>query len=148
MPTEEGRVLRTDHDRAWVQITSPDSCESCQSRHACHTLEGGKDMTVEAINTVGAREGDQVVIEFSTASLLKGTFLIYLFPIICLLIGTFIGVKLSPAFGLGESTLPAIIGFAAFVLSILLVAILGNRLARKDAYTPNIIRVKKPAPPE
>jgi sigma-E factor negative regulatory protein RseC len=102
---------------------------------------------VETINPIGAREGDLVVIEFSTASLMKGTFLIYMFPILCLLVGAGIGVKLSPFFGWEESVLPAVTGFSAFVLSLLFVVLQGNRLAKKDAYKPKIIRIKKPSPP-
>ncbi len=150
MPTEEGRVLKTDDTTALVQTTRSAGCEGCQSRHTCHTMGGsGQESAVEAVNTIGAREGDQVVLEFSTGSLMKGTFLIYMFPILCLLAGAGIGVKLSPLFaGLDESVLPAVIGFGAFVLSIILVVFLGNRLALKDAYKPRIIRVKRPLPPE
>ncbi len=149
MPTEEGRVVRTDENRAWIQTIRSAACEHCKSRHTCHALGGGgNDMAVEAINTLGAREGDHVVVEFSTSSLLKGTFLIYILPILCLMIGAGIGVRLSPVFGLGESVLPAAVGFGAFALSILFVVVYGNRLARKDGYKPRIIRVKKPLPPE
>lgn len=150
MPTEEGHVVKTADKTAWIQTVRSASCEGCQSRHACHTMGGGgNEAAVEAINTVGAREGDQVIIEFSTASLMKGTFLIYMLPIICLMIGAAIGVRLTPLFnGLNESTLPALVGFGAFILAILFVVSVGNRLGKKDAYKPKIIRVKKPLHPE
>ena len=145
MPTEEGLVIKTDDDYAWIQTIRSAGCESCQSRHACQTLGGGgNEMLVKAVNPVGAVEGDQVVVEFNTGSLLKGTFLIYMFPIICLLIGAGIGVKLSRAYGLDESILSAAVGFGALVLSILLVIFIGNHMGKKDAYRPRIIRVKKP----
>ena len=80
--------------------------------------------------------------------MIKGTFLIYMFPILCLLAGAGIGVRLSPVLGLDESALAAVIGFGAFALAISMVIFLGNRLARKDAYKPRIIRIKKPLSPE
>ena len=145
MPTEEGVVISADDKTALIQTTRSACCEGCQSRHACHTMGGGgNEMAVEAINTLGAKKGDQVVVEFSTASLMKGTFLIYMLPIICLMIGAAIGVKLSPLFDFNESTLPALTGFGAFILSILFVVLVGNRLAGKDTYKPRIIRIKKP----
>ena len=149
MPTEQGHVIRTRDKTAWIQTTRSASCEGCQSRHACHTMGGGSnEMAVEAVNTLGAKEGDQVVVEFSTASLMKGTFLIYMLPIICLMIGAAIGVKLTPLFdGINESTLPALVGFGAFILSILFVVFVGNRMGKKDAYKPKIIRIKKPLHP-
>ncbi|MEW6079400.1 MAG: SoxR reducing system RseC family protein [Thermodesulfobacteriota bacterium] len=148
MATEEGHVIKTDKGIAWIRVSRSAACESCQSRNACHSLGGGeKDLTVAAVNPVGAREGDRVVIEFSTASLMKGTFLIYLFPILCLLAGAGLGVRLSPLLGWDESALSALSGLGAFVLAIILVVVLGNRLGKKDAYKPKIIRVFKPLPP-
>lgn len=146
MATEEGRVLSADNNKAWIQTTRSAACEACKSRHTCHTMGGGNDMTVEAINKIGAREGDQVVVEFNTSSLLKGTFLIYIFPILGLLFGAGIGVKLSPIAGLDESALSAIIGLSAFALSLLIVILIGNRLGKKESYQPKIIRVKKTLP--
>lgn len=148
MPTEEGRVIRAEDKTAWIQTIRSASCEGCQSRHACHTMGGGgNEMSVEAINHLGAREGDQVVVEFSTASLMKGTFLIYMLPIICLMIGAAVGVKLTPFFDVNESTLPALMGFGSFILAVLSVVFIGNRMGKNDAYKPKIIRIKKPLHP-
>jgi sigma-E factor negative regulatory protein RseC len=144
MPTEEGHVIKTENDTAWIRVSRSAACESCQSRNACHSMGGGeKDLTVEAVNPVGAREGDRVVIEFSTASLMKGTFLIYLFPIICLLLG----VWLSPVFGWDESALSALTGLSAFALSLPLVVVIGNRMGKKEAYKPKIVRIRRTLPP-
>jgi sigma-E factor negative regulatory protein RseC len=149
MPTEDGLVLSVSQNSAWIRTSRSACCEHCQSQHTCHTLGGpGNETTVEAINTIGARQGDQVVVEFSTASLMKGTFLIYMFPILCLLLGAAVGVRLTPIFGLEESVLPVLMGFGAFILSLPVVILVGNRLGRKDAYKPRIIRIKKPLPPE
>lgn len=150
MATEEGLVLRTSPDKAtaWVRTVRSAACDHCHSRESCRTLGGGNDMEVETNNQAGAKAGDLVVINFSTASLLKATFLIYMFPIICLMLGAAIGYKLSGPLAMDESLLSGLIGFGAFVLSILFVRVRGNYMAKSATYQPTIIRVKKPAPPE
>ncbi|MFP4039491.1 MAG: SoxR reducing system RseC family protein [Desulfosudaceae bacterium] len=146
MATEEGLVLRASETTAWIKTTRSTACEHCHSKDSCKTLGGANDMQVEAANPVGAKEGDQVVIDFNTGSLLKGTFLIYIFPILCLLAGAAIGVKISEATGQDRSLVSAICGFGALVLSMFFVRFQGNRLSRKDAYKPRIIRIKHRLP--
>ncbi|MDY6905273.1 MAG: SoxR reducing system RseC family protein [Thermodesulfobacteriota bacterium] len=149
MATEEGTVLRTSPDSAtaWVRTVRSAACEHCHSRESCRTLGGNNDMEVESINQAGAKAGDLVVINFSTVSLLKATFLIYMFPIICLMLGAAAGYKLSARIAVDESLLSGLMGFGAFVLSILFVRVRGNSMARSAAYQPKIIRIKKPGPP-
>ncbi len=147
MAIEEGLVIKAAGSRAWIKTQRSAACEHCHSKDSCHTMGGGgNDMEVEAVNPVGAKTGDQVVISFSSASLLKGTFLIYMVPVFCLMIGAGVGVKLSQMFGLEQTITSALIGFGALVLSFIFVRAKGNRLAESDAYKPQIIRIKKPLP--
>lgn len=143
MTTEEGLVTNANETTAWIKTQRSSACEHCVSRDTCKTLGGGNEVEVEALNAAGARAGDEVVVEFSTASLLKGTFLIYMFPILCLLLGAGIGVKISAATGLDRSLISALTGFGALVLAFVFVRFQGNRLALKNTYRPRIIRIKQ-----
>lgn len=145
---EEGVVIRTIGNRAWIKTRRSAACEHCHSKDSCKTLGGSNDMQVEAVNPVGAKEGDQVVLSFSTASLLKGTFLIYMVPVLCLLIGAGIGVKLSQIYGYDRSAASALVGFGALFASFFFIRAKGNRLADTEAYQPRIIRIKRPLPPD
>ncbi|MFZ5564545.1 MAG: SoxR reducing system RseC family protein [Thermodesulfobacteriota bacterium] len=150
MATEEGIVIRVSGAGTWIRTVRATACDHCTSRDTCKTIGGGNDMEVEVANPVDARVGDRVMVSFQTASLLKATFLIYMFPIICLMIGAGIGVRLSQegVFAMDQSSLSALTGFGAFVLAVIYVRIRGNRMAREDQYRPSIIRVlrgNKPA---
>ncbi len=118
---------------------------SCSARGSCTTdLEGsGREMKVQAINTVGAKPGDRVVLSMNTSSLLKASFFLYVFPILCMISGAVAGQKLAHGSGFSESALSAIAGFAAFFLSFVIVKIVGNRLAKKDEYRPKITRIAR-----
>ena len=103
MATEEGIVIKLEADRAWVKTKKSVSCESCASRKSCNVMGGSNDMEVAAINTAGAAVGDRVVMNFETSSFLKATFLLYVFPIICMFLGAVVGQEIAPAVNLGES---------------------------------------------
>ena len=98
-------------------------------------------MEVEAINAVGAKEGDQIVMHFKSASLFKVSFLLYIFPIALLIVGAVIGQKLATMFGSNSSAPSIILGFGGFLSSVWYIRVKGRRLAQDDSYRPKIIRI-------
>lgn len=148
MATEEGIVFRlgpTGSGTAWVKTTRSSACESCSSRQACHA-GGGKEMEVEAINTADARVGDRIVLNIKTTSLLKATFLLYVFPILAMIAGALIGQMVGAMRGGDPSGMSALFAFLSFGLAFLLIRIVGRRLSRNDAYTPEIIKIRRHLP--
>ena len=143
MATEVGIVIRVDGDTAWVTTTKTSACEGCAAKSSCTVLGGGKEMEVEAVNNVGARVGQKVILYFQTSPLLKATFLLYVLPILFLILGAFIGDQAAPRFNVGSSTCSVIVGFLFFGISIKFVKSKGNKLAKKDAYRPKVIRILK-----
>ncbi len=144
LATEEGMVVKLgDTTTAWVKTKKSAACESCASRSSCNTMGGTNDMEVESVNTAGAKKGDRVVLSFKSSSLLKATFLLYVFPVLCMLFGAIVGQEIAPYFGFGSSGFSAIVGFLCFFVSIFYVKVKGNKLAEKKDYRPEIIRIKK-----
>ena len=142
MATEQGIVTKIEStSTAWVKTTKTDACKACAARNSCHSMGGSNEMEVEAINYAGAQVGQKVVLSFDTSPLLKATFLLYVFPIIAMIIGAFVGQQLAPNFNFDASFLSAIFGFLFFGLTILFVRSKGNKLAQRDEYRPKIIRV-------
>ncbi len=126
---------------AWVKTVQSSACKSCSSRHSCNASSGGKEREVEAINSAGAKVGDRIQLAIKTSSLLKATFLLYVFPILCMLIGGFVGNAAAPQLNMDASLLSATAALACLVMALLIVRIKGRRLASKAAYRPKIIRV-------
>ncbi len=98
-------------------------------------------MEVKAINTAGARVGDRIVLSFETASLLKATFLIYVFPIILLIAGAAFGQMLAPFIKLNPSALSVLLGFAFFFTALFIIKARANKMAKKNAYQPKITKI-------
>ena len=141
MATEEGIVIKVEAATAWVKTVKTGACESCAAKSSCHTLGGGKEMEVEAINTAAARIGDRVVIGFETASLLKASFLIYIFPILGLILGAVIGQTAAPFFSLNPSASSIVVGFLFVFLSLWFIKKKGNLLSKQNQYRPKVIRI-------
>ena len=98
-------------------------------------------MEVKAINSAGAGVGDRIVLSFETASLLKATFLIYVFPIIFLIAGAALGQVLSSFIAFGSSALSVFLGFAFFFSSLFIMKARANKMAKKKTYQPKIIKI-------
>jgi sigma-E factor negative regulatory protein RseC len=141
MATEQGVVVRADASGTWVKTLRSDSCESCSSKSTCHTLGGGKEMEVSAINSIGARVGDRVVLRMDTGAFLKGTFLVYMFPILLLVSGAALGEWAAHASHLQSPLASILCGFGGLILGLILMRRVANRLAQRDDYRPHISRV-------
>ena len=141
MATERGIVTRTELGAAWVKTTKTGSCESCSAKGSCHSLSNRGEMEVKAINEAGAKAGDRIILSFETASLLKASFLLYVFPILLLIAGAAIGQQMAPYFGFNPSGFSALIGFSFFIAAVLIIKIKADKLAKKKEYRPKVIKI-------
>lgn len=145
MATEEGVVIKLGNGAmpmAWVKTTRSSACKSCAARESCSADGGGEEMQVEAINSAGAKVGDRIVISIKTASLLKATFLIYMFPILAMLAGAFVGQQLALDNGSQDpSGFSALFAFIFLGMAVIIVKLMGKAMALKKEYMPTIIRI-------
>ncbi len=141
MATEQGMVLKTQGGVAVVRTKKSEACAGCSSRHSCNAK--GNDMEVEAVNGIGAKQGDNVVLQIQTRPFLKATFMLYLFPILCMVAGALVGERLALQIDFDKSALSAIFSFSFFFVSIWIVKTKGKEMGKKEEYHPKIIRILK-----
>ncbi len=141
MATEQGIVIKTDSGAAWVKTVKSGNCAGCSARGSCHTMGGNDQMEVKAINEVGAKVGDRIILSFKTSSLLKASFLLYVFPILLLIVGAAIGQEIAPRFDFDPSGLAAIMGFSFFFAALLIIKTTADKLAKKNEYRPKVIKI-------
>lgn len=144
MALEQGIVIEmgnTGKQTAWVETIVSPACESCASKGSCHGSSDKNRRKVEAINEAGANVGDLIQLSLSTSSMLKATFLLYLFPVLCMLAGAVVANAVADRFWPDSSAFTAIVAIVFFGLAMLAVRIKGNRLAVKTDYRPKIIRI-------
>jgi sigma-E factor negative regulatory protein RseC len=143
MATEQGVVIKTDAGATWVKTTRTGACEGCSAKASCHSSDAGEEMEVNVINEIGAKAGDRIVLSFETGSLLKATFLLYMFPILMLILGAYIGQETAVFFDFNSSGFAIVTGFSFFGAALLIVKIKANQLAKKREYRPKIIKIEK-----
>ena len=139
--TEQGIVIKTDSSAAWVKTIKTGDCAGCSARGSCHSMGNTNEMEVKAINEAGAKEGDRIVLLFETSSLLKATFLIYVFPILLLIIGAVLGQEIAPHIDFNPSGLSALTGFSFFFTAVLIIKVRANKMAQKNEYRPKIVKI-------
>ena len=146
MATEEGIVTAVSTGTAWVKTTRSSACKGCSARHSC-SPQNNQATLVEVVNPVHAKVGDRILINIESASLLKASFLIYVFPILCMLAGAGLGQGVGIVLSLNPSWTSPILAALFFVGAILYMKSKGNRLAQIDAYKPKIVRIITSASP-
>ncbi len=145
MPVEDGIVMEIRGKRALVKTVRNDACAGCSSKGMCQTLGGsGEEVSVEANNIVGAREGDHVKIELSDSTFVSSSFFIYMVPILCLIIGLAVGDHIASLRGLNKDSTTLISGILFFAASVAVIYPILNRRAKKNSnYVPDIIIIVK-----
>jgi sigma-E factor negative regulatory protein RseC len=142
LATEHGIVTKTSIRTAWVKTVKSGACKGCSARGSCHSLSSSrKDVEVQAINEAGAKVGDRIVLSFETSSLLKASFLLYVFPILLLIIGALMGQQIAPYFDLNPSGLSAITGFSFFIAAVGIIKSKADKMAKKEEYRPKVTKI-------
>lgn len=96
MIEEQGRVVGVERGCVWVETVRQSSCASCSARNGCgqHLSEKYKpDASLSYINAVSAivlKKGDRVIVGIPEGSLLKASFLLYLFPLLLMMSGVWL----------------------------------------------------------
>ena len=110
------------HGQAELYVVRRSACAGdCHSCGGCGAA--AQSFTLIAHNSIGAKEGDRVIIESETAPVLKAAMLVYLLP----LLGFVGGFLLSYAIG----HLAVLFGLAGFVLGVLPAFCYNRYLKRK-----------------
>lgn len=147
MARETGVVTKINGPSAVVKTRRLAACEGCSEKSTCHSLGGVREMEVEAHNPVNAAVGDTVTLEFPTRRMLQLSLLLYIFPIVALLIGAIIGDRAAANFGMDESVLSAVAGFAGFFLAMGALLAAEKKAKRSRRYQPTIIRARRATGP-
>ena len=104
-------VLKTYGERADVSVLREEACAHCAGRVVCGTA---KRLTVQVKNPIGAKEGDTVVIERPSESVLFYSALVFLAPVLLAVVLYLCFSQISGTMGM----IAAVIGFAVpFVIA-------------------------------
>jgi sigma-E factor negative regulatory protein RseC len=141
MSTEEGTITKIAGDKAWVRTRRSSMCQGCKSQGVCHSLGGTENMETEAINTADAKEGDRVLLEISAGSLLKISFIFYMIPVIFLIAGSIVGLKIGETYFSEPPLVSLLFGVLACAAAFIIVRLISKRLGKNKNYIPEVVKI-------
>lgn len=140
-----GQIESLDGDHAWVATQRQSSCGSCSVSKGCGTstvakLFGDRLHRVYARNEVNAREGDSVVVGISEATLVKGSLMLYLLPLLALMAGGLLGELMAGQMGLNGELGALFMAVLGFIISLLWLKRYSGRLSKDERYQAVVLR--------
>ncbi len=136
MKEEEGVVIKLEAaaGTATVKVGRHDECS------ACGACAGSRQLTVEAVNGLGAAVGQRVKFSMQEQQMLKGAFVVFLLPLILAGVGGIIGWQLGYG-GEAEDLYPLGLGFLGFCLGSGMVKWYDRRTAARQKEQPVITEI-------
>lgn len=135
---EAGEVVELKNGKAYLRFNRTAACSKCG---ACGMLAGKSDVTVEAKNTLDAHVGDRVEMEFSSRNAYQSTLIAYIFPLIMLFLGLWLGYVIPQTLFDTQDAFAAIMGIIFAAGAFLIIKLLNPVLEKRFANVYSMVRV-------
>jgi len=139
--TEEGVVLAVQGGWAQVETTKSDACAECMVKGACSTMGGLKRRQIRAMNQVGAKEGDRVLLALPRRGVMGAGFMAYIVPVLALMLGAWLGQQYGPQYGFGATNASVVAGLAGLVGAWWLARLVSLQISKRQALTVKVVRI-------
>lgn len=137
---ETGLVIEALPGGARVKFSAGGACAKCG---AC-MVEGGQWAVISAENSVGAVVGDTVLVDIQPAMFVWASFVLFIFPLIVMITGYFVGSLLAANFNVGsEQNFGILIGALFLLGSFFLIWIYDKSVGRTKKFVCRITRLVK-----
>ena len=125
-----GLVTSVKDGTAQIHFLRGSACAHCG---ACLTV-GDSEMEISLPNTIGAKEGDRVMVDLSPKRVVQASLLAYAVPLVLLIAGVLVGSRIADWAGL-------VLGVAACGLGYLILRIVEKKSAKKKSFQPTMTRI-------
>ena len=138
-------MVRTEGEYAWVETQRRSSCGSCAANKGCGTgalsqVFAGRVQQMKVRNSVGAREGEHVVLGIEEGTLIKGSLAVYLLPLLAMMAGGLLGQALAPQWLIDPEWLSMLLGLGGLVISLWWLRRFNHRASADPRYMAEILR--------
>lgn len=141
MSTEEGTITKVSENTAWVKVRRSSMCDACNCHRTCSILGGGETMEAEALNTADAQVGDRVLLKIPSTLLFKVSFIFYMIPVIFLISGVILGMKMARNYSLEPELGAMIMGILGCIPAFLIIRLFAKKVRKNKAYVPEVIKI-------
>jgi len=131
---QEGIIIETNGVFAKINVTANCDCDNCG---ACGTSK----ISVLAYNPLEARLGQKIRFIVYQNNMLKISFVLFIFPLLSIFAGIFIGITISGFFNLNQTLITAVSGILLFSLSVLLIIFYDRKSKNNVKNFPRIVEI-------
>ncbi len=129
---EQGIITKVLHGNiVEVAFKRSAACEKCR---LCHAVDEGL-VAIEAKDDIGAKVGDMVEIEISSQEIVKGSLMLFIFPILFLAAGYLLFYKLT-----NSETLSIVAGIISLALSFVFVRWYNVNIEQKELLRAKVVK--------
>lgn len=118
MIEERARIVAMGSEGvAWVETQRQTACDACVAHEGCGTATlakalGQRRTRLRVITPIPVRTDDEVIIGIDEHSLLKGSVIVYMVPLLTMFLGALGGATIFPASSEGFTVLMGLLGLA------------------------------------
>lgn len=135
MKTEQGLVIETVDNIAKIKVGRHNDCSNCGG------CPGTDSVIISANNKIGATVGQCVVFDVKEVTVLRGAFVVFIFPLIAIFIGVLLGEGIGNYIGADIHIFQIAGGIITFLLSIIFVKLFDKAATTSEKSKPEIIRI-------
>ena len=132
----EGFILKIEGDLVRIKVAATADCDNCQTCNIPH-------MEILANNPLNAKPGQKVKFTMPENSMLKISFMLFLFPLISIFAGIYTGMIISAKSGFNEAAVMTICGILFFAASVVFIFFYDKKYKLNKKNFPQIIEVIK-----
>jgi len=133
---ETGKIIKKEKNIAFVEVKKGLECKGCSMREACpeSSQEGYKLLKV--LNPIDADVDDKVMVECKPSRSVLSSFIIFIFPLIIMFVGYYIGVLL---FGSEAEFKSILLSIVALVFAFIIIKFVDKYvISKKEDFVPFI----------
>ena len=133
-----GLVTKIEGDTAYLKFNRTSACAKCG---ACGMVAGQSDITVSVDNSLHASLGDRVEVHFTTKNALLSSAIAYIFPLVKLFAGVWLGYVIPQDVFPVKDAFAAILGIAFAAAAFLILKLLNPYFKKKFAKVYTMVRI-------
>ncbi len=131
--TEQGKVVETKGNFAFVEINKKTECDKCGM---CAFPKNVSTIKLRTENEIGAKVGDAVILEREEKGKLLGTLLVFLVPLILIAISAVIGYLL-----IKSEIWILILSVISIALWYTILAIIDKKISKLNGFKSKIVKI-------
>ena len=148
MIEEQARVVEINDDRVIIEVQRRSVCGQCVANKACGTavlqkVLGNRRTRVQALSEIPVSVNDEVIVGLAEKALLKGSFAVYMVPLVLMFIFGVLGETLASQLSLSSGNVTSLVfAVAGFIGGALWLRRFNSAISTDRRYQPVILRLK------